>query len=287
MRLLVTGAGGLLGSQVVAEAASRGHAVVGLPRADLDVVDADAVRRACERHRPDAVFHCAAYTAVDRAESEPDKAHAVNRDGTLNVARAATGVGATILMVSTDYVFDGRKTVPYTPQDQVGPLSVYGRTKLEAEQAALGAAPSALVVRTSWLYGGDSGFVPAILRRAERGEALRVVDDQRGRPTWAPDAATAMLDLLGRGARGVWHVAGGGECTWFELAREAVRLGGAEVPIEATTTAAFGSPAQRPAYSVLDLGATEALLGRPMRHWRDALATYVSRRTSSGVGGQR
>jgi len=281
MRILVTGAAGLLGSEVVAEAEARRHTVRGLSHADLDVVDADAVRRALRGDRPDAVFHCAAYTAVDRAESEPERAMAVNRDGARNVARAATESGVKVVAVSTDYVFDGRKRTPYVPHDDVGPLSVYGRTKLEGERAALEAAPSALVVRTSWLYGGESGFVPAILRKAERGEALRVVDDQRGRPTWAADAASAMLDLLERGAQGIWHVAGGGECTWLDLAREATRLRGLEVPVEATTTEAFGSPACRPAYSVLDLVATEALLERPMTHWRDALATYISERATS------
>jgi dTDP-4-dehydrorhamnose reductase len=287
MRLLVTGAAGLLGSHVVAEARARGHAVAGLSHADLDVVDFDTVERVVGAHRPDAVFHCAGYTAVDRAESEPEKARAVNVDGTRHVACAATNVGAAFVTVSTDYVFDGRKRTPYVPDDEVGPLSVYGRSKLEGDRAAFEAAPSALVVRTSWLYGGENGFVPAILRRAERGEALRVVDDQRGRPTWAPHAAAAMLDLLERGASGVWHVAGGGECTWLELAREAIRLRGLDVTVAPISTADFGSPARRPAYSVLDLSATESFLGRSMTHWREALAAYVRERQSSASGGGR
>ncbi|MBM4184062.1 MAG: dTDP-4-dehydrorhamnose reductase [Gemmatimonadetes bacterium] len=287
MRILVTGAGGLLGRAVVADARGRGHEVEAVSHPELDVVDEQAVERALARSRPDAVFHCAAYTAVDRAESEPDEARAVNVEGTRHVARAASGVGAQLLSVSTDYVFDGRKRTPYLPDDDVGPLSVYGRTKLDGERAALAAAPSALVVRTSWLYGDESGFVPAILRRASRGERLRVVDDQGGRPTWAPHAAAAMLDLLERRARGIWHVAGGGECTRLELAREALQLARLGTPIEAISTVDFGSPARRPAYSVLDLTATETLLGRPMTHWRDALATYLRSRSGHAAEGSR
>jgi len=275
VRILVTGAAGLLGREVGAQARERGHEVVGLSRADLDVVDEAQVARAVAGHRPDLVFHCAAYTAVDRAESEPERAYAVNVEGTRHAARAAAANGARFVYVSTDYVFDGRKRTPYLPSDAVGPLSTYGRTKLDGEQESLAALPSALVVRTSWLYGNDNGFVPAILRRAERGDALRVVDDQEGRPTWAPDAARAMLDLVERRVAGVWHVAGGGACTWLELAREAVALAGLGAGIAVTSSAEYGAPAPRPAYSVLDLTATEQALGRSMPHWRDALAAYL------------
>jgi dTDP-4-dehydrorhamnose reductase len=275
MRILVTGAAGLLGREIVARGVARGHDVAGLSHAELDVVDGAQVDAAVTRHRPDVVVHCAAYTAVDRAESEPERATAVNRDGTRNVARAAAGIGAALLCVSTDYVFDGRKRTPYAPADPVGPLSVYGLTKLEGERAAVEALPTALVVRTSWLYGHQSGFVPAILRVAQKGEPLRVVDDQRGRPTWAPHAAAAMLDLLERGAEGVWHVAGGGECTWLELAREALRLQGLDVAVEAVSTRDYGAAAARPAFSVLDLSATEAFLGRRMPDRRSALRSHL------------
>lgn len=275
MRILITGAAGLLGGAVSGEARSRGHEVVPLSRAELDVTDEALVHDLISSHRPDAVVHCAAYTAVDRAESEPDAARAVNRDGARSVAIAAAECGAALLYVSTDYVFDGLKRSPYVPTDETGPLSVYGHTKLEGERAVTNALPGSLVVRTSWLYGGQSGFVPAILRRATRGEKLRIVDDQRGRPTWAPDAAAAMVGLLERGARDVWHVAGGGECTWLELARETMDQQGFQVEIEAISSADFGSPARRPAYSVLDLTATEHLLGRRMGHWKDALARHL------------
>jgi dTDP-4-dehydrorhamnose reductase len=261
----------------VQEARARGHDVVALGRAELDVTDERNVASTIAGHAPDAVVHCAAYTAVDRAESEPDRAFAVNRDGARHVAAAASRAGAVVLQVSTDYVFDGRGDRPYLPDDETGPRSVYAKSKLEGEHAVLDGCEESIVVRTSWLYGGGSGFVPAILRRAGRGEPLRVVDDQRGRPTWAPHAASTLLDLLGRDVRGIWHVAGGGECTWYELAERAVRLAGYDVPIEPVSTAELGAPAPRPAYSVLDLEATERLLGRRMVDWREALAEYIRR----------
>lgn len=278
MKLLVTGAGGLLGRAVVADARTRGQDVTALDHAGLDVTDERAVRAALRDTRPDGVLHCAAYTAVDRAEVEPERAATVNRDGARNVAGASAEVGAVPVYVSTDYVFDGAKRAPYLPDDETGPRSVYGRTKLEGERATVVAAPDHLVVRTSWLYGDDNGFVPAILRRARAGQALRVVEDQTGRPTWAPQAAEAILDLLEGGARGVWHVAGGGTCTWLELAREALDQAGLDCPVEAISTAEFGAAAPRPAYSVLDLTATEHRLGREMAHWRTALTSYLESR---------
>ena len=275
MRVLVTGARGLLGAAVAAEGRSRGHEAVALGRAELDVTDSATVYKAMSAARPDAVVHCAAYTAVDRAESEPELARAVNRDGTRHVAAAAAAAGAVIVYVSTDYVFDGTKRTPYLPADEAKPLSVYGRTKLEGEEAVAEVGGEALTVRTSWLYGPGNGFVPAILRRAREGGVVRVVDDQRGRPTWAPHAAVAILDLLESGARGAWHVAGGGDCTRIELAREALALDGLPVEVHAISTADYGAPAPRPAYSVLALDTTEERLGRRMPHWREALRGYL------------
>jgi dTDP-4-dehydrorhamnose reductase len=274
VRILVTGADGLLGTAVAADARSRGHETLAMGRASLDVTDAAATRAAIGDARPDVVVHCAAYTAVDRAESEPDLARAVNRDGTRHVAEAAGAVGATLVYVSTDYVFDGRKRTPYLPTDEPAPQSAYARTKLEGEREAL-EWPGALVVRTSWLYGSENGFVPAILRRARDGGTLRVVDDQRGRPTWAPHAAAVILDLLDTGARGVWHAANGGECTWFELACTALALEGLAVDVAAVSTAEYGAPATRPAYSVLALEATEERRGRRLPDWRGGLHGFL------------
>lgn len=278
MKILVTGAAGLLGSALVSDASVRGHDVVALTRGELDVTDAAGVAEVIGRERPDYVVHCAAYTAVDSAEAEPELAMAVNRDGARNVAVAAARVGAVPVYVSTDYVFDGAKGSPYLPDDPPAPLSVYGRTKLEGELATAEAAPEHLLVRTSWLYGGDNGFVPAILRRAEAGQGLRVVDDQVGRPTWAPQAAEAILDLMERGARGTSHVGAGGSCTWLDLARETLHRAGLDVKVDPISTAEFGAAARRPAYSVLDLTGTETALGREMTDWRESLSRFLETR---------
>jgi dTDP-4-dehydrorhamnose reductase len=271
VRIAVTGAAGLLGTELLAGARARGHEVVALTRAELDVTDPMQARSVIAAACPDAVIQCAAYSAVDRAEQEPELARAVNRDGAAHVGAAATAVGARFVYVSTDYVFDGRKGAPYLPGDAPGPLSTYGRTKLEGERTAREASPDALVVRTSWLYAKHRGFVSTMLERARRGERLRVVDDQRGRPTWVRDAALGILELTELGERDVWHVAGGGDCTRFELVREALHIAGLEAEVEPVSSAAFDAPAARPAYSVLDLSATEARLGRPMRDWREGL----------------
>lgn len=301
MRVVVTGAGGLLGSEFVRLGAGNriqpvgtdhptaAVEVFGLSRSDLDVSDADAADRALGELGPDWVIHCAAYTAVDRAEAEPKEAMRVNHGGTVNVVSAAARCGARLLYVSTDYVFDGEKDEPYLPSDPVAPLSVYARTKAAGEEAAL--AGGGIAVRTGWLYGAGGGnFVDAILRRAEHGEGLRVVDDQRGRPTWARNVAVTVMELIGGPgsprvsgdamlpAGSVWHVADAGEATWLGFAREAVRLRGLDVEISGVSTEEWGAPAPRPRYSVLDLDATESRLGRPMMEWRVALAEYLATR---------
>lgn len=277
MRILVTGAAGLLGREVVALAAARGHDVVAAAREMLDVTDGEAAARVLADVRPGAVVHCAAYTAVDRAEEEPELAMRVNGRGTAHVAQAAAGAGARLVTISSDYVFDGSADgIPYRPQDSPGPLSIYGRSKLEGERIALASSPGALVVRTSWLYGaGGPSFVTGMLERGRNGAPLRVVDDQRGRPTWTRNAAAGVLDLLHRRARGIWHVADGGDATWLELAREAFRLRGVETPLGPISTEAWGAASPRPRYSVLDVSGTEALLGRAMTDWRVALACFL------------
>lgn len=283
MKILVTGAGGLLGSEVAREAADRGHALVALHRGALDVTDERAVRGRVAAESPAWVVHCAAYTAVDRAEDEPQLAMRVNRDGAGHVAHAAARVGAKMAHISTDYVFDGRKKrTPYGPDDEPAPLSVYGATKLAGERAVLEAdldGRRPLVARTGWMYGaGGRNFVDAILERAHRGEALRVVDDQVGRPSWARNVARGVVELMERDVEGIWHVADGGTATWLELAREAVRLAGLGARVDGVSSAEWGAPALRPSWSVLDVTATEEALGRSMEPWREALGRYLGGR---------
>jgi dTDP-4-dehydrorhamnose reductase len=271
MKVLVTGAGGLLAQVVSSQARQRGHTVVEADRAQLDVTDAKAVSTFIARARPHAVIQCAGYTRVDDAEREEERALAVNAGGTAHVARACNSVNACLLYPSSDYVFDGSMRRPYRPDDAVNPLNAYGRSKVAGEATARGAARH-LIVRTSWLYGATGkNFVGTILTRARAQEPLRVVTDQVGSPTWSHDLARTLILLLELDApAGIYHACNRGETTWFGLASAALELAGLSTditPIERDES----RPARRPAYSVLDCTATEALTG-PLPHWRDALA---------------
>lgn len=266
----------MLASDMLAPLSRSGYRVFPRPRADLDVRDAAAVSRAFREIQPDVVVNCAAYTKVDDCESNP-LARAVNARAVTHLARECAERGVTLVHISTDFVFDGEKGLPYVEDDPVNPLSEYGRTKREGEEAAL-SAPNALVVRSSWLFGRcGRNFVEAILAQAERGEReLRVVDDQRGRPTATPDLAEATVALLQSGASGLYHFANRGEASWFEFAREIVGLAGrAEARVLPVDSASLGRPARRPAYSVLDTTKYEKRTGLPIRTWKEALAEYL------------
>jgi dTDP-4-dehydrorhamnose reductase len=258
-RIFITGAGGQVGTAL----RDRLPAATFLGRADLDVTDAAAVRATFQSG--DVVIHAAAMTDVDGCERDPAAAFAVNAGGAANVA----ATGARVILLSTDYVFDGRSQRAYAEDDPTGPLSAYGRSKLAAERSVL-ERPGNLVVRTSWVYGRGRNFIRAI-RAAERaGTALRVVDDQRGRPTWADDLAGALRHLLDRRAAGVVHVTGAGEpCTWADLAEVVVGH-----PVERISSAEFGAAAPRPRSSVLDLDRARAL-GVPLADWRRSVARYL------------
>jgi dTDP-4-dehydrorhamnose reductase len=269
----------MLGLDLAAAGAAAGHDVIAMSRAQLDVVDAAAVRAAVDESRPDVVVNCAAYTNVDGAESEEAVAVAVNGDGAGHVAAAASGAGAWTIHVSTDYVFDGRASLPYVESDAVGPLSAYGRSKLAGERAVASAAPSShTIVRSSWLFGAGGPCFPAtMLRLGATREELSVVDDQIGCPTFTGHLAEALIGLAAEGAarRGsatILHVAGGGQCSWYEFAREIMARGGLSCDVRPGKTADLGRPAPRPAYSVLrsERDAPE------LPHWRDGLASYLS-----------
>lgn len=296
-RWLVTGAGGQLGRCLRARLdAPPRHVLAAAPeRAALDVTDREAVRRAvleAPGGPPDVVVNAAAMTHVDRCEAEPEAARLANALAPGWLAEAAAEAGALFVQVSTDYVFDGSARRPYREDDPTGPRSVYGRTKLEGEQRALAACRDTLVVRTAWVFGPGRNFVRTILEaaaRAQRGEGppLRVVDDQRGSPTWAGHLADALIALVERDARGIYHAANSGSATWWELARAAVDAWGhPELPIEKVTTAAFPRPAPRPAWSVLDLGRAERL-GVRMPAWPEGLRAYLASAESPiAPGGQ-
>jgi dTDP-4-dehydrorhamnose reductase len=278
MRILVTGARGLVGRPLCRRLAAAGNEVAGLDLPEFDVRDMDACAAAVAGFRPDRVAHLAAWTDVDGAEKDAAGAAAVNDAGTRNVASACRAAGAAMLYVSTDYVFDGRKTSPYREDDAVGPLSVYGRTKLAGEEHVRALAPSWWIVRCQSIYGaGKKSFVDAILGRAQSGAPLAVVADQRVSPSWCEDIAEALASALLSAAPGLYLASNGGSCTWLECARAALDLRGMRhVPIEPTTAAKLARPAPRPANSVFDCSKLESATGRRMRPWRDALAAYLA-----------
>ena len=284
LRWLVTGAEGQLGRCLVARLRDDPrHRIAAAPgRGALDVADRDAVRRAvleAPGDRPDVVVNAAAMTQVDLCESEPARAERVNAVGAGWVAEACREAPAKLVQVSTDYVFDGHGSRPYTEEDPPAPRSVYGRTKLEGERRVLAACPDALVVRTAWVFGPGRNFVRTILEAARRARAggppLRVVADQHGSPTWAGHLADALVTLVEAGAVGIYHVAGSGTATWWDLARAAVDAWGhPELPIEKVATQEFPRPAPRPAWSVLDLGKA-IRAGVRMPSWRVGLRAYL------------
>ncbi|MFF7791049.1 dTDP-4-dehydrorhamnose reductase [Streptomyces sp. NPDC007991] len=284
MRWLITGAGGMLGRDMVEELTRRGEDVAGLDRAALDITRSDAVDTAVRDHRPDVVVNCAAYTAVDDAESDEARALQINGDGPRLLARACAAHGARLIHVSTDYVFSGdARTTPYPEDHPTGPRSAYGRTKLAGEQAVLEELPGAsAIVRTAWLYGvHGANFVRTMIGLEARRDTVDVVDDQRGQPTWSADVAERIADLgvrLGPDAHGVFHATSSGEATWYELAREVFSLVGADPDrVRPTSSAAFPRPAPRPAYSALAHSRWQDI-GLPLpRDWRSALHEALPR----------
>ncbi len=266
---MVTGAAGMLGRRVVAVARERGHAVEALGRADLDLTEAAAV---ADRLTGARVVHCAAWTDVDGAEADEAAATRVNAQAAGHVAAAA----AHVVAVSTDYVFSGDRPDgrPYVESDRPGPRGAYGRSKLAGERAVLAADPAHAVVRTAWLFGaGGPNFVDTMLRLGRERDEVAVVTDQVGSPTWTGHLAPALVDLAERAGAGIFHAAGGGRCSWHELARAAFALAGVDTPVRETTAAAFARPAPRPAFSVL---ATERPDGVALPFWRDGLVGHLA-----------
>lgn len=274
MKVLVTGANGQLGLDLLDEFADA-H-VVGLAHADLDVADEAAVVAALRDHEPDLVIHAGAWTDVDGCELDPDRAHAVNALGSWWVARACRLTRATMVMVSTDYVFDGRGTRPYTEFDPTAPVSAYGRSKDAGEQLVRATLREHAIVRTAWVCGArGKNFVRTMLRvGAEQGRA-RVVDDQVGSPTFTRDLAAAIREVAVSGRYGTFNRTNSGTCSWFEFAAAVFELGGLDVELSPMKSSELDRPAPRPAYSVLS-DRHSVLSGlREMPHWRDGLARLL------------
>jgi dTDP-4-dehydrorhamnose reductase len=266
----------MLGGAVAREFERRGNEVAGLSRSELDVTSERHVSDALDTFRPDVVVQCAAYTDVDGAEREQDRADLVNAFGTEVVARQCQRVGALFVYPSTDYVFSGEGTTPWKPADEPGPINAYGRSKWMGEQAAMGQG-RVLIVRTSWLYGeGGRNFVDTIGRLALERQQLRVVDDQIGLPTYTASLAAVIAQLAEEGRTGIFHASDGGEpISWFDFARAVVQLRELDAQVVPVSTAAFPRPARRPSFSVLDFRDTEQQIGRAMPDWRESLRSYL------------
>jgi len=289
VKLLVTGAAGMLGFDVLRVGGAAGHDLVAVDVGDFDITDADAVGLALACIAPDAVLNCAAWTDVDGAESHREQAFAVNAQGAGNLARAAARASLPLLHVSTDYVFDGEARVDasgapraYVESDPTGPRSVYGQSKLAGERAVLDASPRHTVVRSAWLFGvGGRNFADTMLRLAgERtlkgtGDAVQVVTDQVGCPTWTGHLAPALIGLIERGVSGLVHLAGTGHVSWNGFTAEIFRQAEIDCRVEPASTQQMARPAPRPAWSVLESQRDDVL---PLPPWQDGLAGYLAAR---------
>jgi dTDP-4-dehydrorhamnose reductase len=274
--LVLIGSRGMLGRAFFTEFTRRGRAFTPLNREQIDLRTPDLIPLAIPS-RTRIVVSCAAWTNVDGAEANEAEATQCNGSGVAALAHHCREIGALLVNFGTDYVFSGVSDRPYRPGDKRSPLNAYGRSKAAGEAALEKSGAAYLHIRTSWLYAPwGANFVRTIHKAAREKPVLRVVNDQRGRPTSAEHLARATMSLIEHEATGTFHVTDGGECTWFEFAAEVVRLGGGTARVEPCTSEEYPRPAKRPAYSVLDLSATEGLLG-PMPHWKDNLADVMTR----------
>jgi dTDP-4-dehydrorhamnose reductase len=293
MRVLITGTSGQIGWEL-ARAFPAGWSVIPITRAEIDLAHPETIAPAIRRHLPDVIVNAAAYTAVDRAEIEPELAHRVNAESVGVLAHEAKSCGAAIVHFSTDYVFDGTGRTPYTPDDQPNPQSVYGHSKLAGERALLESGASHLILRAAWVYAlRGRNFLLAILRQAALKPELRVVNDQVGAPTWARCVAQASSEIITRhlaggernrnfaGREGIYHLTCGGATTWFDFARAI--FDEAQIPapkLQPITTLDYAARAHRPAYSVLDCTRTKSVFGVVLPDWRDALRRAASDRAA-------
>lgn len=276
MKVVVTGAGGMLGREMVAEFQRRGHEVIALERVRLDITDLRAVREAVASLKPDLIVNCAAYTDVDRAESDPEVAMAVNGLGPRNLALACQTSRAILMHISTDYVFDGEKEGPYEIWDTPSPVNVYGKTKLWGENYVRALLDRYYLVRTSWLFGhGGKNFIRSVLEKARSGEPIKVVADQKGCPTYTVDLARTCADLAQTGCYGLYHVTNAGAATWYGLAQYVLQSLRFDVHVAPICSGELRRLARRPRNSQLDPKPLDATLGYVLRSWSQAVLDYL------------
>jgi dTDP-4-dehydrorhamnose reductase len=276
--ILVVGANGMLGQDLMALLGGRGH---GIDIADIDITSPESVLEVIGRLKPAVVVNCAAYTDVDGCESDPETAMAVNGEGVAYLAMACREIGALLVQVSTDYIFDGGKGTPYVEDDAPSPLSIYGESKLAGEMNAT-FCPEYLIVRTQWLYGlHGKNFVETMLRLGAEKDHLSVVDDQIGSPTWTVDLSRAIVALIDSGCRGTYHAANSEYCSWNGFAKAIFEEAGLNVAVKPMTTTELNRPAKRPLYSTLECSKLTVDTGFPLQAWRDALRQYLKIRNSN------
>jgi dTDP-4-dehydrorhamnose reductase len=274
VKILVTGANGQLGREVAKQ--GQRHDLVLTNSANLDITNGAAVMSCFQDVKPQAVIHCAAYTNVDGAEVDLDEAFRVNVVGAQNIASGCLEMGARMVYVSTDYVFDGQsQRKPYREFDIVNPQNVYGLTKWQGEEMVRQILGRHFIVRTAWLYGDGNNFVRTMIKLAETNDILRVVHDQVGTPTSTVDLAKAIFKLLSSDAYGTYHTTCQGQCSWYEFACEIFQQIGKEIEVMRINTSEFPRPAKRPMYSVMDNYMLRMTVGDPMRRWQDALKEYL------------
>ncbi len=272
MKVLITGAEGMLGTDLADVFEANGYEIFDMTHEEMDIMDFDRVSEVFDLVCPDFVIHCAAYTNVDKTVDECEMAYAINVFGTQNVAQAAEDVGATLVYISTDYVFDGNKTTPYTPDDQANPINNYGLTKYKGEDVVREVCSKYYIVRTSWLYGRHGkNFVDTMLSMKDKDE-IKVVDDQIGCPTWTVELSEAILKVLKNKQGGVYHICGGGSASWYEFAKEIFKLQGIKANLIPCKTEDYPRLAERPRYSVMDNAGL-------CKNWREGLKEYLLSRS--------
>ncbi len=276
MNILITGAKGMLGTDLC-EVLTPAHTVTGVDLDEVDIADLDAVKDQVMSVAPDLVINVAAYTDVDGCEDNVELAFRANADGVENLATVCREQEVNLIHLSTDYVFDGTRQRPYHEEDPPRPMGVYGRSKLEGETRAQRILPQVCIIRTAWLYGrAGKNFIKAILAQADKTNTLKVVDDQKGSPTFTLDLARALRAAAEQGLAGVYHVTNKGECSWFEFAQKILELAGRrDVEVLPISTGELGRPAPRPANSVMDGTKFEKASGMPLRPWPEALKEYL------------
>lgn len=277
LRVLVTGIGGQLGYDVVKELSRRGLEPVGVGREEMDITDAATVERVITEAKVQAVIHCAAYNAVDKAEDDVENCRKGNVDGARNIATVCKKLDLKMLYVSTDYVFDGSGIRAWTPEDVPNPLGVYGKSKYDAEQAVQGLLSKFFIVRISWAFGiNGNNFVKTMLRLSESRDCLAVVNDQIGSPTFTEDLAVLLVDMIQTEKYGIYHATNEGECSWYEFAREIFRMAGKMMTIKPVTTAEYGAKAPRPLNSRLSKDKLVENGFKRLPHWQSALERYLT-----------